>query len=35
MNLTNKNLHRILEEIAEKEIERNPIDFIKKEAFMI
>ena len=34
MNSTNKNLHRILEEIAEKEIERNPIEFIKKEAFL-
>jgi hypothetical protein len=35
MTLTNKNLHRILEEIAEKEIERNPIEFIKKEAFIL
>lgn len=34
MNLTNKNLHRILEEIAEKEIERNPLEFIKKEALV-
>lgn len=31
MTQTNKNLHRILEEIAEKEIERNPFEFIKKE----
>ncbi|CDW78464.1 oxysterol-binding protein [Stylonychia lemnae] len=31
MTQTNKNLHRILEEIAEKEIERNPIEFIRKE----
>ena len=34
MTQTNKTLHRILEEIAEKEIERNPIEFIKKEALM-
>jgi hypothetical protein len=32
MSHTNKNLYRILEEIAEKEIELNPIEFIRKEA---
>jgi hypothetical protein len=31
MASTSKTLFRILEEIAEKEIERNPIEFIKKE----
>jgi len=31
MTQTNKTLFRILENIAEKEIERNPIEFIKKE----
>jgi hypothetical protein len=31
MASTTKTLFRILEEIAEKEIERNPIEFIKKE----
>lgn len=32
MQYTNKNLYRILEEIAEKELELNPIEFIRKEA---
>jgi hypothetical protein len=31
MEQTNKTLFSILEDIAEKEIERNPIEFIKKE----
>jgi hypothetical protein len=31
MTNSNKNLYIIVEELAEKEIERNPIEFIKKE----
>lgn len=33
MTATNKNLYAIVEAIAEKEIERNPIEFIRKESF--
>ena len=33
--LTNKNLFRIVEQIAEKEIEKNPIEFIRKESFAV
>jgi hypothetical protein len=33
MTATNKNLYAIVEAIAEKEIERNPIDFIRRESF--
>ena len=32
MTNSNKNLFRIVEEIAEKEIERNPLEFMKKES---
>lgn len=32
MTITNKNLYKIVELIAEKEIERNPIEFIRKES---
>jgi hypothetical protein len=33
--LTNKNLYLVVEKIAEKEIEKNPIDFIKRESFQV
>ncbi len=33
--LTNKNLYLVVEKIAEKEIEKNPIDFIKRESLLI
>ena len=32
MTNSNKNQFRIVEEIAEKEIERNPLEFMKKES---
>lgn len=33
--LTNKNLYLVVEKIAEKEIEKNAIDFIKRESFQV
>lgn len=32
---TNKNLFRIVEQIAEKEIEKDPIDFIRRESLNV
>jgi hypothetical protein len=36
MTFTNRNfLYKIVESIAEKEIERNPIEFIGRESFQV
>ena len=35
MQYTNRNLYKIVEQIAEKEIERNPVEFIRRESFQV
>jgi len=35
IQLTTKNLHIVVENIAKKEIEKNPIDFMKRESFQV
>lgn len=35
IQLTTKNLHMVVETIAMKEIEKNPIDFMKRESFQV
>ena len=35
MIYSNRNLYRVVETIAEKEIERNPIEFIRRESFQV
>lgn len=35
MTITNRNLYYVVETIAEKEIEKNPVDFIRRESFTV
>lgn len=35
MTITNRNLYHVVETIAEKEIEKNPVDFIRRESFTV
>lgn len=35
MQYTNRNLYKIVEQIAVEEIERNPVEFIRRESFQV